>query len=79
MLAVKQRGTVAAVTPKNNLPDESYRNCPNKSSVERKAKIAERLGCPLYPYRPKSRVPQVAPESVSAEPELQNLRQGIPE
>jgi hypothetical protein len=27
-------------------------------------------GCSLYPYRPESRTPQVAPESVPNEPEL---------
>lgn len=29
--------------------------------------------CPLYPYRPKSRASQGAPESVSEEPDKQNL------
>jgi len=30
------------------------------------------LGCPLYPYRPCSRVPQVAPQSVPEPSELKN-------
>jgi hypothetical protein len=30
------------------------------------------LGCPLYPYRPKSRVSPVAPQSVPNEPETKN-------
>lgn len=32
------------------------------------------LGCPLYPYRPQSRVSQVAPESVSDEQESKKSR-----
>lgn len=34
------------------------------------------LGCPLYPYRPRSRVSPVAPESVPNEPELKNSDSG---
>jgi len=33
-------------------------------------------GCSLYPYRPKSRVPQDAPESVPNEPELKKSGRG---
>jgi len=32
------------------------------------------LSCPLYPYRPKSRVSQVAPESVPDKPESKKSR-----
>lgn len=32
------------------------------------------LGCSLYPYRPRSRVSQVASESVPNEPELKNSK-----
>ena len=31
------------------------------------------LACPLYPYRPRSRVPQDTPESIPAEPESQKV------
>ncbi len=33
--------------------------------------------CPLYPYRPKSRVPQDAPESVPNEPGLKKSGRGV--
>lgn len=32
------------------------------------------LGCPLYPYRPRSRVSQGAPQSVPDEPESKKSR-----
>ncbi|MFX0198515.1 MAG: hypothetical protein ACFFCW_20540 [Candidatus Hodarchaeota archaeon] len=34
------------------------------------------LGCPLYPYRPRSRVSPVAPESVPDEPESKKPGKG---
>ncbi|MFC1739246.1 hypothetical protein ACFL1G_09395 [Planctomycetota bacterium] len=39
MSAERQKATVAAVTPKDNLPDKSYGNCPGKS--RRVEKISE--------------------------------------
>ena len=35
------------------------------------------LACPLYPYRPTSRVPQEAPEGIPGEPESKNSTQGV--
>jgi hypothetical protein len=35
------------------------------------------LGCPLYPYRPKSRVSQEASESFPAEPESKKSTLGV--
>jgi len=37
------------------------------------------LGCPLYPYRPRSRVSQGAPESIPQAPELRKSLQDISE
>ena len=37
------------------------------------------LACPLYPYRPRSRVPQVAPEGIPQAPESKKSPQDVSE
>lgn len=70
MIAEREKTVGSTTAQKNNQHSEGYSISHDQSRD---------LACWLYPYRLKSRVPQVAPESVSDDQESKNQSRRIPE